>query len=198
MEKTIYTTLEQDIFNFSSKTKQELFEIYNYLSNVFTVKLFRLYGYNSIIEREDMKQLADIALWKIIDKYDTSKMVKFSTFAFNKMQNLIKDEIRSITHSRSLQTINTNITFALEEKYNNIEDTRIFDSREAKIIDSVTEILKESPLSKKSISIFTDAVLYQIPQKNLCKKYNISAPGISHHVRDVKRYLQKYRKYIDY
>lgn len=198
MGKTVYTTLEQDIFNFSSKTKQELFEIYNYLSNFFSSKLFIKYGYNSMVEREDLKQLADIALWKTIEKYDVSKQVKFSTFAFNKMQNFIKDEIRSLTHSRSRHVINSNNTFSLELQYDDIVDDRRFDSREEKLINSIIDVLHRSNLPEKSVKVFIDNVLYHIPAKDLIQKYNVSASMISLHVTKVKKYLRKNKEKVNY
>lgn len=198
MEKAIYTTLEQDVFNFSSKTKEELFEIYNYLTNFFSRKLFVKYGYNSTVEREDLKQLADIALWKAIEKYDVSKNVKFSTFAFVKMQNTIKDEIRSLTYSRRKYVVNPNNMFSLELQHNNIVDDRQFDSKEERLINSIIDVLRQSDLSEKAINVFIDNILYHIPAKNLVDKYNVSTSMMSQYVRKVKKYLKEHRDKVNY
>lgn len=197
MEKIIYTTYEQDVVNFSSKTKQELFEIYSYLTNFFSKKMYTQYSYNKVLEKDDLKQLANIALWKTIEKYDIYKSVKFSTFAFIKMPNIIKDEIRCLTHSRNQNAMCSNTMASLDVKDYVIKDERVFVSKEEQLIENIIKVLEQSDLPSKSIKVFIDAVLYNLPQKHLSNKYNITGSMISHYCKRVKNYLKDNREKID-
>lgn len=198
MTKINYSTLEQDILNFNSKTTKELFNIYKYLSKFFSKKLFNQYNYNTIIDKEDFRQIADIALWQTIEKYDPAKQVKFSTFAFIKMQNIIKDEIRRATRSRAKGSIKSNQILPLELQNLDVRDERNFTNKEQELTNAILDILNKSRLSKKSIDIFTAFILEGISQKELAKRYGVTSSMISKYVSDVKKYLRKNKKNLNY
>lgn len=210
MTKVIYTTLEEDKINFSSKTKEQLFELYNSISEVIAIKLFHQYKYNKGIELEDIKQLANISLWKAIDKYDIEKNIKFCTFAFNKVKFLVQDDLRSITKSRSGYTIYENTQLSLFSTINDsidrvnkttqlcdiLQDNRNYSSKEQDIINNINKILAHSNFSEKDKNIFIEAIIDNIPQNKIAKKYGISTANISQRVNKVKRYLQQYKNQI--
>lgn len=200
MREITFTTFEQDKFNFKTKSKHQLFEIYSNLSDILSKTIFKQYRYNFNLEYKEVKQLTDISLWNILDKYDVSKQVKFTTFAFNKVPFLVKDELRTLTKSRRKYSNTMNAKCYIEDA--NIKDflldDRDYSEKEKKMIQSIIKILKQSGLPKLSIDIFIKSVLFQEKNETIGAKYNISKSRVSQHCIKIKQYLQDFRNEIEY
>ena len=199
ISKTNFTTLEQDISNFSSKTKQELFELYGNLSDIIAKNVFKQYKFDNRLEYEDIKQLASIALWNVLDKYDVSKQVKFVTFAFSKMPFLIKDDLRKITKSRNINASYENNSCSINTDYikNTLTDSRVYIDKENRLIQSIIDFLNQSELPQLSINIFTEVVLYKEKASEVAAKYNICKSRVSQHCIKIRKYLQKHKDKIN-
>lgn len=207
MTKVVYTTLEEDKINFSSKTKQQLFELYNSISEVVAIKLFQDYKYNKGIEYEDIKQMADLSLWKVINKYDLEKNIKFCTFAFAKVKYLVQDDLRVITKSRQGYAIYENSQVSLFSAIDNknekeirlcdaLYDTRTYSSKEQLIIDNILKVLDNSHFTERDKSIFINAAIDNIPLNKLRNRYGLSLSRISQCVKRIKKYLRQHKNTI--
>lgn len=201
MEKDFkFPTLEQDKINFSSKSKQSLFETYRMLSDIISKRMYVQYRFNNILEYDDIKQLADLSLWKLLDKYNPQLNTTFSSFAWSKLSNLIRDEIRVITKSRNIgrELENNKLSINDDNMSLTIIDNNNYEEKEGRLIKAIETMLDKSSFNERVKNIFKQCVLYNVPQIKIAEQYKISESAISIHVRKVKRYLQQQKEYLEY
>lgn len=162
--------------------------------------MYSKYRFNNILEYEDIKQLADLSLWKLLDKYNPQLNTSFSTFAWSKLSNLIKDEIRVITKSRNIgrEMENTKLSINDDNMPLTIIDNNNYEEKEGRLIKAIETMLEKSTFNDKVKNIFKQCVLYNVPQIKIAKQYKISESAISIHVRKVKQYLKQQKEYLEY
>ena len=133
----------------------------------------------------DIQQIALLGLWKSILKFDSTRNIKFSTFAYSVIKNEINFYLRKIRKHGNNISINTIIYDDLT-----LEDAM---ADEKDYIGELIDFLDKQKIFNKIDLTDRQKKILELTkvgktQKNIAKILNISQPEVS---RDIKRIKNK-------
>lgn len=110
---------EKDLFEKYAETKDSMFRDQIVLNNMYIVNILAKKFSGRGVEFDDLKQVASLALLKAVDRFDSSKDIKFSTFVtpsiIGELKNYFRDKSRLIKVSRKEQRLIMDIRKIISE-----------------------------------------------------------------------------------
>ena len=141
----------------------------------------------NFVDFEDFSQDAAIVLVEAVNKFDTSKDIKFSTFVCTCIKNMLHNRYRKLFNENNVCSLNEKVFDEVEDEYiNTIEDKEFVFG----ILDSKVEylFLKNkilSLLTKKDRQLFEDVFIIGMPTSTTAIKHGLSRPYVDEQIKKI-------------